>query len=456
MSHTGALVSEEQCREALHVAERAARASGVAHVEVLVSAERDALTRFANNTIHQNVEALEHSISVRAIVDQRTARATTTSFAAEAVARATERAVALARASAPDPGLCPLLDPVEAGTATKLNRFDEATAVATALHRAEAVVRAVHVVKSAGQTAAGIYSTGETFEAVLNSAGIEAFHRQTSSAFSITAMDEDSSGWAKASTVASSAMDPETLARQASHKARNSRTPREAPPGRYTVILEPAAVLDLVGQIFADFSATSIADNRSFLTGRLGEPLFGANISIEDDVAHPLQAGAPFDGEGVARTRLGLVQAGVPKEVACGRNAARRAGRASTGHGFPLPSETGEMPVNVVIAGGETPLAEMIASTRRGILVTRLWYIREVDPYEKIMTGMTRDGAFWIEDGDLQYGIRNLRFNQSVIEMLRNVDVLSPSVRASGEEAFDMVAPAMRVNGFQFSEVTRY
>jgi PmbA protein len=456
MSRSAALVSEPQCREALDAAVRAARASGVAQVEVLIGAEREALTRFANNMIHQNVEAVEHSISVRVIVDQRTARATTTSFDEDSIARATTQAIALARASAPDPDLCPLLDPAEAGTPPALNRFDEATAAATPHYRAEAVLRAIHAVKGAGHTAAGIFSNNETFEAILNSAGVEAFHRQTSAVFSITAVAEDSSGWAKASSVAWNGIDPESLARQAADKASRSRHPREILPGRYTVILSPAAVLDLAGQIFADFSATAIADDRSFLSGRLGQALFGENISIADDVTHPLQAGPAFDGEGMARSRLRLVERGVAKEVAYGRSAARREGRTPTGHGFPQPSETGEMPVNIVIAGGGTSVEDMIASTRRGIFVTRLWYIREVDPYEKIMTGMTRDGTFWVEDGEIQYGIRNLRFNQSVLEMLRNVDALSPAVRASGEESFDMVVPAMRANEFEFSEVTRY
>jgi predicted Zn-dependent protease len=116
----------------------------------------------------------------------------------------------------------------------------------------------------------------------------------------------------------------------------------------------------------------------------------------------------------------------------------------------------GEAPLNIVIAGGSTSLDEMIASTDRGVLVTRLWYIREVDPYEKIMTGMTRDGTFLIENGRVTRGLRNFRFNQGIIELLNNVEALSPSVRASGEEAFDMVVPAMKVRGFNFTEVTRF
>ena len=166
---------------------------------------------------------------------------------------------------------------------------------------------------------------------------------------------------------------------------------------------------------------------------------------------------SPFDGEGVPRRKLTLVdrRRGRAKWPTAGRPRTPPASQP-TGHGFPLPNEFGEAPMNIVIAGGATPVEEMIASTARGILVTRLWYIREVDPYEKIMTGMTRDGTFLIEDGRIARGVRNFRFNQALPEMLSNVEALSPPVRASGEEAFDMVVPAMKVRDFHFTEVTRF
>jgi predicted Zn-dependent protease len=208
--------------------------------------------------------------------------------------------------------------------------------------------------------------------------------------------------------------------------------------------------------MFGDFSATAIKDGRSFLTGRAHDKLFGENINITDDVYHPAQAGAPFDGEGVPRQQLLLVERGVIGRVPYSRQAARKAGVAPTGHGFPLPNELGEAPLNIVIAGGDTSVEQMIASTRRGLLVTRLWYIREVDPYQKIMTGMTRDGTFLIEDGQVVGGVRNFRFNQSLVDLLSNVQALSPPMRASGEEAFDMVVPAMLANDFHFTEVTRF
>jgi predicted Zn-dependent protease len=232
--------------------------------------------------------------------------------------------------------------------------------------------------------------------------------------------------------------------------------PRALDPGRYTVILEPAAVLDIVGQIFPDFSATAMDDGRSFLHRRMGEPLFGRNITIFDDVHFPLQSGAPFDGEGVPRRALTLVKHGVPLELPYSRMAASKAGAEPTGHGFPLPNEAGEAPVNIVIAGGRTCLDDMIRSSPNAILVTRLWYIREVEPYQKVMTGMTRDGTFLVRDGEIVCGLRNFRFNESVVELLSNVESLSPSMRASGEEAFDMVVPAMKVHGFAFTERTEH
>ncbi len=158
----------------------------------------------------------------------------------------------------------------------------------------------------------------------------------------------------------------------------------------------------------------------------------------------------------MARQRLTLVERGVVKNLAYSRGAAQRAGKQPTGHGLALPNEVGEFPINIVFAGGATSVDQMIRSTERGMLVTRLWYIREVDPYEKMMTGMTRDGTFLIEGGEVVGGVRNFRFNQGLIELLKNVESLGPTVRASGEEAFDMVVPALKAHEFHFTEVTRF
>lgn len=440
-------------REILGIVERAARRAGVREVEVLIGESRESLTRFANNAIHQNVAEQDRQVSIRVIEDHRTARVSTNRTDRDALEAAVGEAIEIARSSRPDESLLPLAAP---SAVSEVSRFDAATAAATPESRARAVAEAIAEVRSESQTAAGIFSTEETSESVLNSEGVDCRHVETLARFSITALGEGSSGWAKASAVSSSAFRPAELARRAARKAALSRNARELAPGRYTVILEPAAVLDLVGQIFADFSATALEDQRSFLNERLGTALFGPNITIDDDVHHPLQCGPAFDFEGVPRRRLALVESGVPREVARCRAAAARSGGEPTGHGFPVPSEFGEAATNIVIHGGDRTLEQLIASTERGILVTRLWYIREVDPYNKIMTGMTRDGTFWIEGGEVAYGVRNFRFNQSVVEMLRNVESMSPAERASGEEAFDMVVPAMKVHNFNFTEVTRF
>jgi PmbA protein len=195
---------------------------------------------------------------------------------------------------------------------------------------------------------------------------------------------------------------------------------------------------------------------RSCLNDRMGKQLFGKNISVWDDAYHPLQLGASFDGEGIPRQKVQLVDCGVPKNLVYSRNSAKIANKKPTGHGFMLPNEYGEAPMNLVFSGGNSTLEQMISSTDRGLLVTRLWYIREVDPYEKIMTGMTRDGLFLVEKGRVVSAVRNFRFNQSLLEMLRNVELLGPAVRATGEEAFEMVVPAMKVRDFHFSEVTKF
>ena len=433
----------------------AARALGIADAEAILAASSSALTRFANNAIHQNVAERSGQLSVRVQIDGRTARATTNRLDDVSIRQVVEESVSLTKLQEPDPALLPL-SRTGLLACPPVSRYHEPTAHVSPTERAQAVAEAIHIVESEGQTAAGIYSTSEGVFALLNSQGVFAYYPETMANFSITAMAADSSGWAKGSACSHSGLDPAAMARIAATKAHASREPVELPPGAYTVILEPAAVLDLVGQMFGDFSATAIADGRSFLRDRIGQKLFGDNVTIYDDAYHPLQAGAPFDGEGVPRCKLALVDQGVVRDVAFCRQAAHAAGVEPTGHGFPLPNEYGEAPMNIVHAVGSTPLEEMIASTARGILVTRLWYIREVDPYEKIMTGMTRDGTFLIEEGRIARGIRNFRFNQALPEMLSNVEALSPSVRASGEEAFDMVVPAMKVRDFHFTEVTRF
>jgi len=428
--------------------------SGGAHdTEVDVSSAADALTRFANNTIHQNVAEQIHSISVRAVVDGRTARATTNKTDEESLRRTVATAVSLAQNQPENPDLLPML---RAQKYQKVSRFVSATAEATPQDRARAVTKVCKMADKSRQTAAGIFVSGQTHSLLANSKGLSARYEQTRSEFSVTILEENSSGWAKSNSPDIRNIDPGALAESASEKAAASRGPRELPPGHYITILEPPAVLDLVGFLFYDFAGTAVEDKRSCLTGRMEKKLFGENITIWDDVYHPLQSGAPFDGEGLPRQKVLLVDRGTPKNLVYSRATAKKMKAKPTGHGFSLPNDYGEAPMNLVFAGGDKSTEEMIRSTERGILVTRLWYIREVDPYKKILTGMTRDGTFLVENGRVTGGIRNFRFNQSVIEMLSNVEMLGPAVRAAGEESFEMVVPAMKVRNFHFSEATKF
>ncbi|MBI1749219.1 MAG: TldD/PmbA family protein [Acidobacteria bacterium] len=441
------------CAELRRIADRILRLSDADETEVSIDAGADALTRFANNTIHQHVAERFLTISVRTVFDGRTARATTNKTDEDSLRRVVAASARLARSQPKYPGLLPM---PRAQNYAKVKRWFDATAAATPEERARGVARICRHAAQEKQTAAGTYSSGATRSLLANSKGLAATYEQTRAEFSITVMEDNSSGWAKSSAADIRSLDPDALAAQASLKAAASRAPRELPPGRYTVILEPAAALDLAGFLFYDFAGTAVLDQRSCFTGRMGKKLFGDNITLWDDAAHPQQLGAPFDGEGIPRQKVLLVDRGVPRNLVYSRATAKKMKAKATGHGLSLPNEWGEAPMNLVLEGGNSSLDEMIASTEHGILVTRLWYIREVDPYEKVMTGMTRDGTFLVENGRVTGGIRNFRFNQSVLEMLANVEMLGPAARASGEEASDMVIPAMKARNFHFSEVTKF
>ena len=433
--------------------EKVLKYSTADETEAMIGSTSYALTRFANNAIHQNMVEEEVSLSVRAVVDHRTARASTNKLDEDSIRQVCDAALALARLQPPDPELLPLPTPQ---MYRAVDRFYGETAELTPQARAETVRKVIERAEKDHLTTAGVFSNGSFMTGLFNSRGLRAYHEETMSEFSVTMLGPSSSGWAKKTTLRWQELEPEALAERAAQKALRSREPRDLTPGKYTVILEPAAVLDLLGFMVMDFGGLAVHEQRSCLTGRVGQRIFGENINIRDDVFHPWQSGGPFDGEGLPRQRVSLVERGTVKNLVYARQTAHKLGAEPTGHGFPLPNEFGEMPLNIVVDGGNNTVEEMIHSTKRGLLVTRLWYIREVDPYRKILTGMTRDGTFWIEDGEVRYGVKNFRFNQSLIAMLTQVEMMSPSQRASGEESFDMVVPAMKVRDFNFSSPTKF
>ena len=434
------------------IADRVFKFSDADETEVKSALSVDALTRFANNTIHQNVAEQNLAMSVRTVFDGRTARATPTRPTKLRCAAWSRGIESGAQCSRKIRTCCPCPASRNIKKSTLLSQTPQPQPQRSRPRRS-ARLRQRHENQA---------DRRRNFLHWLDRIRPREFTRpfcayeQTRAEFSVTILEKDSSGWAKANSPDLTDIDPEALAESASEKSTASRKPREIPAGHYTVILEPPAVLDLVGFLFYDFAGTAVLDQRSCFTGRMGKKLFGENISIWDDVYHPLQTGAPYDGEGMPRQKV--LARGSRRAAKSGLFPRHRRENESQAHRPRLlaPNEYGEAPMNLVFAGGTATVDEMVRSTDRGVLVTRLWYIREVDPYEKILTGMTRDGTFLIENGRVAGGIRNFRFNQSMIKMLSNVEMLGVPVRAAGEESFEMVVPAMKIRDFHFSEVTKF
>src|SRR5271167_142354 len=296
------------CDQAAAIFDKLRKYSTADEVELLISCGRSALTRFANNTIHQNVAEESHTLSLRVSIDAgsakggRTARSSTNKLDDDSLRRLVQTAEALVRMQQPDSELLPMPTPQEVSEAEVngdgiVQRYIERTARIGPRDRANEVAGVIDVAKKNKLTSAGIYASSEFGEGVFNSCGIAKWHEQTSAEVSITMLGDTSSGWQKASAPDAAELVPGRMAEVAAEKARNSANPLELAPGKYTVILEPSAVLDIVGYMFWDFSGSALLDQRSFLNDRMGTRLFGENITVWDDVYHPLQIGAPFDGE---------------------------------------------------------------------------------------------------------------------------------------------------------------
>lgn len=423
--------------------------------EVTIQSAEQSSSRFALNGMTQNQVRSTTEVSVRVLKNGRQVRLSTDNLNPAAVRRLVDDAVTAAAFLQPDPGVLPLAGKGRRKI-TPVKRFDRSTANMSAMDRAGAVRLIIEEASRANLTSAGELATGTVATAIGNTGGLYAYHAQTEAHCSITMSGGDSTGWSKAQSPRFGGLNVQELARRAADKAARNVDPVEVPPGKYTVILEPSAVLDLLAWLWSDFAGTSYQDQLSCFLNKVGTQVFGKNITIYDDVYHPLQSGAPFDGEGQSRQALTLVENGVIRNLVYGRRSARKANVESTGHGLAEPNTDGEAPVNIVIAGGDSSIEQMIAGADRAILLTRVWYVREVDQARKIVTGMTRDGTFLVENGRITRAVRNLRFNQSLIDMLNNVVALGPSLRTAGEEGEPDVVPSMMVEGFNFAATTTF
>ncbi len=438
-------------REAL--ATRLLNAAGAGQLEALVRDEAVALTRFTQNAIHQNLAERDTSVRVRAIVDGRTGVAVTNDLSEASLRAVVERARAVA-AFAPreddPPGLVANTQP-----AAPSGAFVAATADASPAERARIAADTIGAVERAGLWAAGYVTTSRSGLTIANSSGTLVSFDGTDSGLNVKANGPDATGFAERYANDVAQLDGRALGEIAVQKALSGAQPAAVEPGPWTVILEPAAFGELLSHLNEHFSAQAFDEGSSFLCDGLDRAYMGANVTLADDFAHPLFAGRPFDFEGYPTRRLPLIANGIAKHVVTDATWAKKLGLPNTGHGLPAPSASGPEPEHLVVSGGDKTVDQLISETERGLLITRFWYIRSVDQRKTIVTGMTRDGTFEIRDGRLAGGVRNLRFNQSILEALNNVEFSSTQSRTAGY-SYNIVSPAAKIENFHFTSTTDF
>jgi PmbA protein len=426
-------------------------ASTVDETEVLFSRSESALTRYTHNEIHENVIEGDVSLSIRAVVGKRVGVASTSKLDERAIADTLARAASIARLSPEDP-LFPGLPSGGAQPQPLSGAYDAATANASPADRASAVGVIAEQMRHDALHAAGFVATRADTLAIANSKGVRRHFSVTDASVNIKAIGDDSSGYAEGFARSLGRLDFGALAKAAAKKAIDGRDPEPLAAGAYTVILEPPAFREFLGYLsWAGFGAQSIDDGSSFLTGRIGEQVMGPNVTIRDDFTHPLGAGIPFDFEGVARTRVPIIEAGVAKGVVYDSYYAAKLGKTNTGHALPAPNPAGPLPLNLVVDPGKRNVADLVRGVEHGVLVSRTWYIRLVDQKKMLITGMTRDGLFLIERGIVTRGLKNMRFNESVVDALGRCELADELHRSE-----NMVLPAVRIDGFRFTSGTTF
>jgi predicted Zn-dependent protease len=437
------LLSEDQ---ALSLIDKAINQSEAEGVFVSLTTGEEALSRFSENQISQNISRNRFNLTITSYFGKRSASASTTELDPDAIAQTIRRSEELARIAPEDPEWVPLLEPQTYEQRTPA--FDQATATLSPLARGEIIQRVCALSTKAGVEGSGTLSTEAFVRVVGNSRGLRACDRGTEADFSFTARIEDGSSWSQRTGFAIDQLPIESLIEQLIDRALASRSPREVNPGAYPVVFNGAAFAELLSWVIWNLDARAADEGRSFMSrtdeagkasgNRLGEQMFSPLVQVQRHPAHPLlQLGTCF-GDGLSNHYTEVIKDGIPQTLSYSRYWAQQQGKEPTGGMFPI-----------VMSGSNQSLTDLIAQTERGILVNRSWYVRYINPRTLEVTGMTRDGTFWIEDGQIAYPIKNLRFNQSLPDMLRDVDALS-TVQRFGSS----VIPGVRVKAFNFSSVT--
>jgi PmbA protein len=423
--------------------------------EVLIMSEDSVLTRFANNTIHQNVAERNSALHVRVVIGKRIGVARSNSLEAQAIREAAESACTIARFSEENPEFESLPGPEQAPAAPEA--FSEATARVSPEQRARAVQTIIRRAEQDKLTAAGAFSASCDEIAVANSLGVFAYQPSTSAEITTVVMGETSSGYADRAATDASTLDFDELANEACRRAMRSANPRDLPPGDYPVVLEPYAVAEMLDYLaYVGFGATAMQEGRSFMAEKLGQQLTGSAVTIYDDGLDPRCFPMPFDFEGVPRRRVELIAAGVAKGVVYDSSTASRQNVANTGHALPAPNPMGPMPGHLHLAPGDKTLDELVRSMDRGLWITRFHYVNVVHPLETIITGMTRDGVWWVEQGEARYPVKNLRFSQSILQALAAVQGIAREPKLQRGWFGGSLVPALSLGSFSFTGRTDF
>jgi predicted Zn-dependent protease len=440
------------------VGEQIIRTSKAEGVEVVFFTEVTNLTRYANSTIHQNLTLKQLRIGVRIRDGKRAAIAWSNRYDKDSIIELVRGLEEQLKSSPEDPELPPLLEKKE--TEDVEGVFSERTLNLSAEERAEMVMKLIREAKP--YNAYGVFTTGGIEVAFVNSLGHRAYHRATDAHLTVNLMSETGSGWAQASAVNVDDINFDEVREKSLNKVKLSENPIELQPDTYTVVLEELAVstlLEFMG--WMGFSAKSYQEGKSFLIGKLGERLFDEKITLLDDPFYKGGFSLAFDMEGYPKKRLILVEKGVPKNLVYDRKTALRDKVESTGHaaspfgGFPYP-------LHMVLLPGEKTIEDLIGETERGLLITRLHYTNVVEPLSLTLTGMTRDGTFLIEDGKVTKGTKNLRFTESIVEALKEVEVGSPSTLVGETSWYEtrfpagVITPPLKISRFRFTGKTEF
>ncbi len=441
-----AVLTRQECERVVARVLEASRADGC-QINLGSSVTRN--IRFAANQLSTAGGVEDASLGVQSSFGPKHAVVTTNDLSDESIRRVVQQSEALARLAPDDPEAMPELPRQQYQS---ISAFFDATANLNPADLARAALTALEAARTAGDvTAAGFIATSANANCVANKSGLFAYHRNTTSNYTLTVRTTDGtgSGWAATDDKDWRRLDIQGVARRAVDKARASANPVAIEPGRYTVIMEPQAVGDLVQLLAFALDARQADEGRSAFTSpnggtKIGERIVDPRVTIISDPADPQLLSQPFDGQGLPLGRQVWVENGVLRQLFYSRFWAQRQHREPTG-----------FPTGVKMLGGDSSLERMIASTERGVLVTRLWYLRQVDPRTILNTGLTRDGTFLVENGRVSRAIRNFRFNDSPLFMLNNLEAVGAPQRLAGTEAGgDVVMPTLKVRDFNFTSLS--